>query len=65
MRIFCPECYHQHWIRLEEVVLSHVVEGIGQCPRCKKYWNDDGEEMEIKVQVKKKEFNPSFRKKEI
>jgi Zn-finger nucleic acid-binding protein len=37
----------------------------GQCPRCRKIWNDDGKEIvvtgQIKVEVKGKDYNPSRR----
>jgi Zn-finger nucleic acid-binding protein len=76
MRCVCPEC----WKNLEGLGLGMKrlflcslrpvqIEGlkeVGQCPRCKKYWTQEGNEVKMTFKVeegKTIEFNPSKRTK--
>jgi Zn-finger nucleic acid-binding protein len=73
MRMVCPECYPYLKNKgrdtiecfLDRVDIFPQFPEAGQCPRCRKIWNDDGREIlvtgQIKVELKDKEYNPSRR----
>jgi hypothetical protein len=76
MLIVCPECYPYIKKQGRDVIecflrpvgiFLHFPQA-GQCPRCRKIWNEDGREIvvtgEIKVELKEKNddnYNPSRR----
>ena len=73
MRLVCPECYPYHkkqgkdtiecFLRKVDIFLQYPE--AGQCPLCRKIWNEDGREIvvtgNINVELKEKEYNPSRR----
>ena len=74
MRMVCPECYQKmkdlprdQMIRcfLSNVDIFTQYPEAGQCPTCRKIWNEDGREIvvtgHINVELKEKEYNPSRR----
>lgn len=76
MRMVCPECYYRlqkegKGREMTDCFLSPITiftkyPQAGECPLCKKIWNDDGREIivtgQIKVETKLKEYNPSRRR---
>jgi uncharacterized CHY-type Zn-finger protein len=78
MLMVCPECYQnlkkqgkekegKELLRcfLRKVDIFPQYPEAGQCPYCRKIWNEDGREIivtgHINVELKEKEYNPSRR----
>ena len=69
MLMVCPECYKILLKRGKDTIGSYLnrvdifnqFPEAGQCPCCKKIWNEDGKELKVEIEIK--DFNPSERNK--